>query len=153
MRFCPVVRGLVVAAAVLSIGVGAAAGARSTVRVFYLAVHARQCLVVPTSGKTGKTVLVVPCTDAAHNLEVYAVGHGGWGHNPPPAQAQAYAIARSVCLAAFQRITGHPLSSREGWLASWPDPGAETARYGDRIVCGLRSWPRITPLGRGWHVH
>lgn len=127
------------------------ASARSAGRVFYLAVHPRECLVVPTSGSS-KMVLVVPCSDAAHNLEVYAVGHGGWGHSRPPAYAQAYAIAKAMCLSAFRRVTGRVMGSREGWLASWPDPGAETARYGDKIICGFRAWPRIGPLGSGWHV-
>jgi hypothetical protein len=133
------------------VGLGAAY-ARTTGRVFYLAVHPRQCLIVPTTGSS-KTVLTVPCSNSAHNLEVFAAGQGGWGHRTPPAYAKAHAIARSVCLSAFRRLTGHAMGSREGWLASWPDPGAETAHYGDKIICGLRTWPGIAPLGSGWHVH
>lgn len=152
MRFSLVVRSLVLAVLVLSVAVGAAMAAASG-RVFYLAVHPRQCLIVPTSDTgNSKLVLVVSCANPAHNEEIYAVGHGGWGHTPPTA-ARADAIAKSFCLSSFQRLTGHVMSSREGWLASWPDPGAETARYGDKIICGLRDWPHIAPLGRGWHVH
>jgi hypothetical protein len=144
-----VFRILVVAASVVSVAVGIASAGSAT-RLFYLAEHPRQCLIVPTAGKT---VVVVPCSDAAHNLEVYAVGHGGWGHAGPPAQAQALAIARSICFSAFQRLTGHAIRTPYGWLASWPDPGAESARYGDKVICGLRTWPHIGPMGSGWHVH
>ena len=128
--------------------------ARSTARVFYLSVHPRQCLIVPTrSTGNAKTFLVVPCSDAAHNLEVYAIGHGGWGHGTPPSAPRGYAIAKSICLSAFQRIAGRVMPSGEGWWASWPDPGAETARYGDKMICSLRTWPQWRPLGPGWHVH
>ncbi len=142
--------GIMVVTVFLIIGLGVAS-ARPSGRVFYLAVHPRQCLIVPTSGSS-KTVQTVACSDAAHNLEVFAVGHGGWGHKAPPAYPSAYAIAKSVCLSAFRRITGHVMGTREGWLASWPDPGAETARYGDKIICGFRAWPRLAALGSGWHV-
>lgn len=127
----------------------AIASARGSGKVFYLSVHPHQCLITPV--KT-KMVEVVACTDAAHNAEVYAVGHGGWGH-AAPSYAKAYAIARSTCLSAFQRITGHPLRVPYGWTAYWPDPGSETAHYGDRIVCTLRTWPHLAALGSGWHVH
>jgi hypothetical protein len=135
--------------AILIVGNGSA-NALST-RAFYLAVHPRQCLVVPTQG-AGKTVLVVPCSDAAHNQEVYAIGHGGWGHRAPPSHGSVYVIARSVCLSAFQRLTGRQMAATEGWWASWPDPGAETAKYGDKIICKLRAWPHMRALGSGWHV-
>ncbi len=119
-------------------------------RVFYLTVHPRQCLL---SVKTSpKFVQVVPCSDAAHNVEVYAIEHGGWGHGTPPTPSKGYAIAHTLCLAAFQRLTGHVLPSNLGWNAFWPDPGAETARYGDKVICSLRRWPGLGPLGQGWHV-
>ena len=85
-------------------------------------------------------------------MEVFAVAHGGWGHGTPPSAARGYGHARSICLTAFRRITGHAMSGTEGWQAFWPDPGAETARYGDKIICNLRAWPRWQPLGAGWHV-
>jgi hypothetical protein len=125
------------------------AAAREDGRVFYLTVHPRQCLI-GTVTKTTKTVTVVSCANAGHKMEVYAVGHGGWGHRPPP--SSAFSLARSVCLAAFQRLTGHALGRGFGWWAFWPDPGSETARYGDKIICSLRTWPQFAPLGSGWHV-
>ena len=36
--------------------------------------------------------------------------------------------------------------------AFWPDRGSETARYGDKIICGYRAWPRLVALGAGWRV-
>jgi hypothetical protein len=119
-------------------------------RVFYLTIHPRECRVGTLNRKT---VLVVPCSNPAHNFEVYAVGHGGWGHSAPPPQKTALALARQVCLSAYARITGHALPSTAGWQAFWPDPGAETARYGDKIICSYRTWPRLAALGAGWHVH
>jgi hypothetical protein len=121
-------------------------------RTFYLAVHPRQCLLIPKYGG-GKSVLVVSCADPTHNEEVYAIEHGGWGHYAPPGYSTAYAIARSSCLGAFKRLTGRRLAANQGWSASWPDPGPETARYGDKIICKFRTWPQLRPLGRGWHVH
>ena len=141
---------LVVSCAAL-IGLGAAS-ARSSGRVFYLALHPRQCLIVPRS-ESGKTKLVVPCSNPAHNQEVYAIRHGGWGHHRPPTAKAGYALARSLCLTAFRQLTGRQLAAGEGWWASWPDPGAETARYGDKIICQYRAWPQLRPLGSGWHVH
>jgi hypothetical protein len=129
----------------------AAASARDSGRAFYLTLHPRQCTIFTNVG--GKSIQVVPCSDPSHNAEVYAIGHGGWGHNTPPSQSRAYGIARSFCLGAFQRLTGHPLPSSRGWWAFWPDAGAETAQYGDKIICSYRAWPRLLPLGSGWHVH
>ena len=129
----------------------AAADGSAGNRVFYLTTHPRECLLTTSAG--AKRPVVEPCSDPQHNLEVYAIGRGGWGHHAPPAHDAVIRIARSVCLTAFQRITGRPLASGEGWNAFWPDPGAETARYGDKIVCGYRTWPRWVALGSGWHVH
>jgi hypothetical protein len=119
-------------------------------RVFYLAVHPRQCLIATSS--TGKHPFLVPCSNSKHNFEVYALGHGGWGHNGPPPYKTALAAARSICVSAFQRLTGHAMASTQGWNASWPDPGSESARYGDKIVCNYRAWPKAIALGSGWHV-
>ena len=127
----------------------APAGAATGRPTFYLAVVPGQCVI---SGH-GKTVSVVPCSDPRHSLEVYAVGHGGWGHGPmPSAYATQHAIARSVCLAAFQRREGRPLAATEGWYASWPDPGAEQQRYGDKIVCSYGHYPGQRALGSGRHI-
>lgn len=138
------------AALVLTCAAVATAGRFGT-RTFYLAVHPRQCLV--TAKSSPKWVQVVPCSNPKHDMEVYAIAHGGWGHATPPTAARGLALARSLCLAAYQRLTGHALGATEGWNAFWPDPGTETARYGDKIVCSLRRWPSLGPLGRGWHVH
>jgi hypothetical protein len=143
--------GVILLAALAAVFVGLGKAEALKTRAFYLAVHPRQCLVVPTHG-AGKMVLVVSCSDPAHNQEVYAIGHGGWGHHTAPAYATAYAVARSFCLSAFQRLTGHQMTRSEGWSASWPDSGVETTKYGDKIVCKFRAWPLMTPLGNGWHV-
>jgi hypothetical protein len=134
-----------------SIVLSPAASGSAGHRVFYLTTHPRQCLIATKA--SGKRPLVVPCSNAQHNLEVYAIGHGGWGHRHPPSSKTVRGIAQSVCVAAFQRVTGRPMRSNEGWNAFWPDPGAETARYGDKIICSYRTWPRWKALGSGWHVH
>ena len=142
------------AAAITLAALTAVSGSASTGHAaFYLTVHPKQCLVGSTSsGNHGyKTVLVVPCFDASHNLEVYVIGHGGWGHATPPPLKSVFATMRTICVAAYQRLTGHPL--RMGWDGFAPDPGAETARYGDKIICSLRTYPRFGALGGGWHVH
>jgi hypothetical protein len=63
--------------AVLALGLLAVGGASSTTsgQVFYLAARVHQCLI--TTHPPAKTEVVVPCSNAAHNFEVYAVGHGG----------------------------------------------------------------------------
>ena len=50
---------------------------------FYLALAPRECAI---GAVAHKHLPVVPCSDARHNLEVYAVGHGGWGHAKMPAR-------------------------------------------------------------------
>ena len=140
---------LVVTVAVCSLAAGLAR-AGGTTRVFYLSVHPGQCLIGSTKANA-KTVLVVPCANRAHNLEIYALGHGGWAHRAPP--PTAYSIAKTYCLSAFRRLTKHPIPATAGWQAFWADPGAETARYGDKILCSYRRWPRFGPLGSGWHIH
>ena len=140
---------LVVASSCL---LAAAADGSAGKRVFYLTTHPRQCLIATSA--SGKRPLVVPCSNPNHNFEVYAVGHGGWGHHDPPSSHDTVlGIARSICVSVFQRITGRSLASNEGWNAFWPDAGSETAHYGDKIVCSYRAWPRKSALGSGWHVH
>ena len=140
----------VVVAALVATAAGAASGSART-RVFYLTVHPRECLI-GTTNANAKAVLLVPCSNASHNLEVYATGHGGWGHASPPPRSTTLGITRAFCLSSFARLTGHALPSNRGWEGFWPSPGAETARYGDKIICGYRTWPRLTALGSGWHV-
>jgi hypothetical protein len=133
--------------ALLCANVGAA---REPSRVFYLAVRPHQCLIahdVPSS----KWFLAVPCLDPGHNLEVFAVDHGGWGHRIVTTSF-AGTKARSVCLRSYRLLTGHGAPGDVGWAFFFADPGAEAARYGDRVVCSYRAWPNLTPLGRGWHV-
>ena len=137
-----------VVGAVALLAAGAASGAGRG-RAFYLSVRLHQCLIGTTT-PGAKTVTVVPCSNAAHNLEVYAVGHGGWGHANPPSNASAR--VRVICLTAYQRLTGDALPKTAGWQGFWPDPGAETKQYGDKVVCSYRTWPRLGPLGSGRHV-
>jgi hypothetical protein len=140
----------VATAAVLAVLGAGAASARQAARVFYLAVHPRQC-VIASADPSAKSFRVVPCSDPAHNLEVFAVKHGGWGKKPV-SLLRAGTVARTVCLESYRKLTGHAAPSTAGWAFFVPDPGSETKRYGDRVVCGFRAWPNLAPLGRGWHV-
>jgi hypothetical protein len=151
VRVCIGVAAVLAACLLTTLSGVKAASARPQAREFYLSVRVHQCLISgPTT--TRKLLPIVPCSDPAHRFEVYAIGHGGWG-TTPPSQSTALAVARSVCLGAFQRLTGHPLAATLGWNAFWPDPGAESRRYLDKIICSLRTWPHLAPLGAGWHVH
>ena len=140
-------------ALIVCLATAGAAAARAH-RAFYLSVRTRECLIAAAgTGNTAyKTVVVVPCSDPAHNLEVYGIGHGGWGYQTPPPVKTVLAIMRTTCLAIYQRVTGHPLGRTSGWDGFAPDAGRETRLYGDKIVCSLRSWPGFGPLGAGWHV-
>ncbi len=123
-------------------------------RAFYLTVRPGQCLIAGSKSGTGgdKIVLVVPCSDPRHQFEVYAVRHGGWGHGKVPPPATVKLIMRSVCLAAYQQITGHQMPAGGGWDAFDPDPGAEQTHYADDIICSYVHFPAFTPLGAGRHV-
>jgi hypothetical protein len=136
-----------VSAGLLVVGV---AFAKQADRVFYLSVHPRQCVIASVDPSV-KTFQVVSCSNSAHNLEVYAVKRGGWGKKPPTLRSQGL-IARSVCLRSYRMLTGHGPPRTAGWAFHFADPGAEAARYGDRIICSFRAWPQLAPLGRGWHV-
>ncbi len=117
-------------AATLFIGVGAAVGSAVVgPRIPYLSVKPRECLIgAAATGNMGfKTVLVVPCSNPAHDFEVYAVGHGGWGRSTPPPLKTELLILSGKCLALYRRVTGHPLQRPYGWEGFAPDPGAETA--------------------------
>ena len=141
-----------VAVVAMSFVLSAAVWGGTGQRVFYLTTHPRQCLIATST--SGKSPLAVPCSNPQHTMEVYAVGHGGWGHHHPPTSKTVLGgVARAICLSAFQRLTGHSLPTNSGWNAFWPDPGSETARYGDKIICSYRAWPRLVALGSGWHVH
>jgi hypothetical protein len=142
---------------VMVIGVAAAivaglAGGTSAARIttprttFYLDLKAGQCAkrVAP------KTWLVAPCSNGRHSLEVYAVLHGGWGH-ATPSPSVVLARARTSCLSRFQARYG-PLR-RDFVNFFFPDPGTETAKYGDRIVCSLASSPAHAAMGPGTHFH
>ena len=119
------------------------------IAAFYLSLRPGQC-ALGTLASTTKTLRVVPCKNPAHNFEVFATEHGGWGHQPASG-AVAGARASVVCKAAFVRRTGHPIRRPYGWWAFWPDAGAEQNRYGDKIVCGLTLFPSL-PLGAGSHI-
>ena len=127
---------------------GLAGASTSSVRTFYLNARVGQCATYRTS--TPKLLLVVPCSNARHNLEVYAVAHGGWGHSAVP--ASAYSRVGSICLKAYRHVQGHALRRPYGWQGFWPDPGHEQARYADKVICGVVLYPRLGPLGRGRHV-
>ena len=138
----------------LVIVTAAEAGVTPGRRAFYLTVRPGQCLIAGSKTGTGsdKIVLVVPCSNPEHQFEVYAVRHGGWGHGTVPSPASLKLIMRSACLGAYQQVTGHAMPASGGWDAFAPDPGAEQARYGDKIICSYVHWPTLAPFGSGRHV-
>ena len=142
-------------ALVLAVAVGAAAAATarpntSLGRVFYLDLLAGQCAEGKVSA-TIKTLLVVPCSNGGHNLEVYARVRGGWPGAQIPPHNGAYVIAQRLCNSTFVRRYGRPIIRGYGWQAFWPDAGKEAAKYHDRIVCSLIRWPGAPPMGPGTH--
>ena len=115
-------------------------------KVFYLQLRVGQCALRPHS----KILLVVPCSNPNHSLETYAVMHGGWG-SASPSHSALVAAATSQCRGSFQRRFGHPIPNGYGFEYFFPDPGAETSKYGDRVICNLRTWPSYSPMGAGRH--
>ncbi len=115
--------------------------------VFYLKLRVGQCALRPHR----KTLLVVPCSNRAHNLETYAVLHGGWGQGNPPRHPAVDTLGRSLCQSSFQRRFGHPIRAGYGFEYFFPDPGAETTKYHDRFICSLRLWPSYGAMGAGTH--
>jgi hypothetical protein len=136
--------GVLVATAVSLAGTTTTATASH--RVFYLAMRAGDC----TNKVTSKVYVVLSCANAGHQFEVYTVARGGWGKTPP-SHSVAFAVAQHLCTTAFQRRYGGPIGTGYGWWAFWADPGAESAKYGDRIVCALVRWPGHPAMGRGTH--
>ncbi len=129
--------------------IGAAPTSRTSRRTFYLDLRPGQCAVYPPRGKY---LEVVPCSNGAHNLEAYGVGHAGWGHGPLPARAAELAVVRSLCSSLFQRRFGHAIGSGYGYYGLWPDPGKEQSKYGDKMICSVSRYPVfLTPLGPGVH--
>jgi hypothetical protein len=141
------IAGLTAATIVLGT-IALASASTSSVRTFYLNAQVGQCAIFRTS--TPKVLVVVPCSNGRHNLEVYAVAHGGWGQNAVP--ANAYSRVRSICLSAYRHVQGHALHLPYGWQGFWPDPGSEQTHYADKVLCGLTLYPGLRPLGRGRHV-
>jgi hypothetical protein len=128
-------------------GVANAAGAPT----FYLSLHAGQCAIY--SSTSGEHPLVVPCSNPQHNMEVYVVTHGGWG-STVRANSIVSKDARRICLSDFHRLFRGAMRANFGYLFYFPDPGAQTQQYGDRLICGLTSWPNDhAALGAGTHFH
>ena len=141
---------LLLAVAVVSgglAGLAAPSAARVSARVFYLDAKPGQCL----QGPVAKTLLVVPCSNPRHNLEVFAVVHGGWAGAQVPPHDTAFGIARRVCNLGFAQRFHHYIGRGYGWEAFWPDRGKEAAKYHDRIVCSLVRYPGLPPMGPGTH--
>jgi len=127
---------------------GAASAVGTT--TFYLNFHTGECgLYTPANGEHP---LAVPCSDPQHDMEVYSVTHGGWGHSP--AASVVSADAHRVCLSKFQKLFGGVLRPNFGYLYFFPDPGAQTQQYGDRLICSLTRWPNAhAAMGAGTHFH
>ncbi len=118
-------------------------------KIFYLDLRSGQCA---RGVFTHKTLLLVPCSDPSHNLEVYAVLHGGWKRGQQPSHNAVATRAQTRCPSKFRSRFGHPLSAPYSWHAFWPDRHtAEAAKYGDRLICGLAHYPKATAVGAGTH--
>lgn len=141
--------------AVVALGAGAAAGG-ATFRasshshsVFYLDLKAGECARLPMKHKH---LRVVPCRNPRHQLEVFAVDQDvGWGDTPPPHRI-VVRLSFTVCNNAFLQRFRHVITPPYGYIAYWPDPGAETRKYGDRMICALVG-PGKGPMGPGTHFH
>jgi hypothetical protein len=142
----------IVLAVLVAVAAMAAATAGATPlaarKIFYLDLRSGQCA---RGVFTHKTLLLLPCSDPSHNLEIYAVLHGGWKRGHQPSHDTVYARARTLCTGKFRSRFGHPISTPYGWRAFWPDRGTEEAKYGDRLICGLAHYPKPTALGAGTH--
>jgi hypothetical protein len=131
-------------------GLGAASSSRSRDSVFYLDLKEHQCGIA--ASYLSKTIFVVPCSNARHTIEIYAIRHGGWGHGAPPSLTVQVSTVRTLCLRAFKQITQRSSATPFGFNFFFPDPGSEQTRYGDKIICTLGYSPKLAPLGQGWHV-
>ncbi len=136
-----------IAASAIFAGTSTASSNVTGKSVFYLSVRSGQCAIWP---HRGKLVQVVPCSNRNHNLETFWVGHGGWGH-ASATHATKFADAQVRCRGAYQRRFGHPIRLGFGWEGFWPDPGAESAKYGDRLECFLVRYPGSPAMGPGRH--
>jgi hypothetical protein len=131
-------------------GLGAASSNRNGGSVFYLDLKVHQCAIAASA--SSKTISVVPCSNARHTIEVYAIRHGGWGHGAPPSLTVLLSKVRTLCLTAFKQITHRTSATPFGFVFFVPDPGSEQTRYGDKMICSLGYYPKLAPFGRGWHV-
>jgi len=128
--------------------VGHGTSAPITKRELYVSLVPGQCVIaIPGDFETTD---VVSCGDRRHDVEIYAVEKGGWGRAKTPPPSVVDGKARSLCLAAYTRITGHALPNRYNWHAFWINSGPAKARYTDTIICGLAT-PTLSPLGSGLH--
>ena len=137
------------AATVAAIGLAVAGmnpTAASTTRIFYLTAKTGHCYIAGST--SAKTFVSVPCSNPRHTLEIYWTGHGGWG-NTTPSPATAARRARQVCISQYERINHGAYKSYSLFYA---DPGKEAAKYHDHIVCAHSTYPKLHPLGAGWHV-
>jgi len=125
---------------------GSSAHSRS---VFYLDLKVGECARLPMKHKH---LRVVRCRNPRHQLEVFAVDHHvGWGLAEPPHRV-VVRLSFTVCNNAFLGRFRHLIHPPYGYIAYWPDPGAETRRYGDRMICALVG-PGKRPMGPGTHFH
>ena len=132
-------------------GPGAASSRLGRGSIFYLNLKVHRCAIA--TSVASKTISVVPCSDARHDIEVYAIRHAGWGHGARPSDSVLVSTVRSLCLKAFTQITHRTRATPFGYVFFVPDPGSEQSRYGDKMICAIGYYPKLAPLGRGWHVH
>jgi hypothetical protein len=139
--------------AVVALGLGSEAGgagfgsSSASRSVFYLSLKAGECARLPMRHKH---LRVVSCRNPRHRLEVFAVDqHVGWGLAEPPHRIVvrlSFTVCNNAFLQRFRRVIRPPY----GYVAYWPDPGAENRKYGDRMICALVGHGK-GPMGAGTH--
>ena len=117
---------------------------------FSLDLKAGECAFLPMKHKH---LRVVPCLNSLHQIEVFAVTHGGWGLAQPPPHRVVVQLSFTVCNNAFLRRFGRVITPPYTYVAYWPDPGAETNTFGDRMICALGLPGNHPPMGAGTHFH
>ena len=117
---------------------------------FYLDLKPGECVRYTANPKQ---LLLVSCSDPLHNMEVYGRFHGGWTDSRRPSLTTLITLGRTRCLALFKLRFAANLRIPFGYQSYIADPGRETVKYHDRVICGLVRYPRQSAMGPGTHFH
>jgi hypothetical protein len=144
------VRWTIAAAAVTACLTGVA-GAQASGLTFYLDLRPVRCAIKDDP----KHFLVVPCSLVTHEIEIYAVVHGGWGHRRPSASV-ASELAHRRCGATFRSLYGNTIDNGYAWWASGPTV-ARRRSTATGSSAAWRDWSTLrtgrvpTGMGNGTH--